>query len=85
MTLVYLTLRMEDWYLALLGASAAKPDTNDVFAKEDMKYLVDSIAAEADPIPMRWLNAMLGRAFFGVAKTAALEQVSRPTVNASCH
>ncbi|RXK41609.1 hypothetical protein M231_01108 [Tremella mesenterica] len=67
-------IKMEDWYLALLSASALKPDTADIFSQEDMQSLVDSIDAEADPIPMRWLNAILGRLFFSAYRTEALER-----------
>lgn len=67
---------MEDWYLALTQASALKPTTNLVFSESDMQALVDTIDTEPDPIPMRWLNAMVGRMFFGVHRTEALEQVS---------
>jgi hypothetical protein len=67
---------MEDWYIALLQASALKPTTSEVYSVSDMRALVDTIDTEPDPIPMRWLNAMLGRVFFGVYKTEAIEQVS---------
>jgi hypothetical protein len=67
--------RMEDWYIALVQASALKPTTTDVFSTADMRSLVDVIDTEPDPIPMRWFNAMLGRVFFGVYRTAALEEV----------
>jgi hypothetical protein len=67
---------MEDWYIALLQASALKPTTSKVYSVSDMRALVDTIDTEPDPIPMRWLNAMLGRVFFGVYKTEAIEQVS---------
>lgn len=70
-----LYLRMEDWYLALVQASSAKHTIEDVFSASDMHVLVNTIDTEPDPIPMRWLNAMLGRMFFGVYRTQALEQV----------
>lgn len=71
-----LTSRMEDWYLALTCASAAQPSTEGVFSERDMQALVDTIDTEPDPIPMRWLNAIFGRIFFGLYRTEALEQVS---------
>jgi hypothetical protein len=67
--------RAEDWYLALLQASVQRPNILDVFSVSDMQCMVDTVDAEPDPIPMRWFNAMLGRFFFGIYKTKALEQV----------
>lgn len=67
--------RMEDWYIALLQASSQRPTTADVYSVSDMRALVDTIDTEPDPIPMRWLNAMVGRMFFGLYKTEAVEQV----------
>jgi hypothetical protein len=49
----------------------------DVFSYEDMQDLVKTIDAEQDPIPTRWLNAILGRVFFGLYRTAFVEEVSR--------
>lgn len=72
-----LTIRTEDWYLALTAVSAVAPTTNEVFSERDMQVLVDTIDTEPDPIPMRWLNAFVGRIFFGLYRTEALEQVSR--------
>ncbi|KAK4686092.1 hypothetical protein P7C73_g4034, partial [Tremellales sp. Uapishka_1] len=67
-------VKMEDWYISLLQASAHDTSTDQVFSISDMQCLVDKVDAEPDPIPMRWLNAMIGRLFFGLYKTAALEQ-----------
>jgi hypothetical protein len=50
---------------------------DDVFSYEDMQDLVKTIDAEQDPIPTRWLNAILGRVFFGLYRTAFVEEVSR--------
>ena len=72
-----LTVRLEDWYLALVQASALPPSMEDVFSYEDMQDLVKTIDAEQDPIPTRWLNAILGRVFFGLYRTAFVEEVSR--------
>ena len=66
---------MEDWYIALVQASSLRPTTSDVYSVSDMRALVNTIDTEPDPIPMRWLNAMLGRMFFGLYRTEALEQV----------
>ena len=62
-----------------MEASAVRPTTADVYSIFDMKALVDTIDTEPDPIPMRWLNAMLGRVFFGLYRTEALEQVRFPS------
>jgi hypothetical protein len=71
-----LTGRLEDWYLALVQASSLHPSMDDVFSYEDMQDLVKTIDAEQDPIPTRWLNAILGRVFFGLYRTAFVEEVS---------
>jgi hypothetical protein len=49
---------------------------DDVFSFDDMQDLVKTIDAEQDPIPTRWLNAILGRVFFGLYRTAFVEEVS---------
>jgi hypothetical protein len=72
-----LSARLEDWYLALVQASSIHPSMDDVFSYEDMQDLVKTIDAEQDPIPTRWLNAILGRVFFGLYRTAFVEEVGR--------
>lgn len=68
---------MEDWYTSLLAVSGVtpKPSLSQIFNIADMQNLVDTLDHQADPIPMRWLNAMFGRIFFGLYRTKALEQV----------
>ncbi|GAA99853.1 uncharacterized protein L969DRAFT_91794 [Mixia osmundae IAM 14324] len=71
----------EDWYHALVQAtklSDDEPDTTfirdrSLFDPHDMSRLIEGIDDQPDPIPMRWLNAMLGRIFFSVYRTASLE------------
>lgn len=74
---------MEDWYHALLHASlmptsgapeSAEPDPmGTLFSRSDMSSLLSSLDELPDPIPLRWLNAMVGRVFFSVYRTAWLE------------
>jgi hypothetical protein len=40
-----------------------------------MQKLIDTLNEDSDSIPVRWLNAMLGRVFLGICGTAALEAV----------
>lgn len=72
--------QMEDWYLALLHASTQPMATPPllpllpVFSTNDMAQFVSSIDNQSDPIPMRWLNALIGRLFFSLYKTSHLEK-----------
>ncbi|CAO1633567.1 unnamed protein product [Parajaminaea phylloscopi] len=73
---------MEDWYHALVHASllpkdpshAAKDPIGPVFDPDDMQSLLTSLDSLPDPIPLRWLNAMVGRIFYSVYRTAWLEE-----------
>lgn len=70
---------MEDWYHTLLHAALYPPLTpplaplQPVYVPSDVAHLVDTLDAAPDLIPMRWLNALLGRVFFSFYRTAALE------------
>ncbi|PWN26958.1 hypothetical protein BDZ90DRAFT_240603, partial [Jaminaea rosea] len=76
----------EDWYHALYYASLLptsssasangaewKDPIEAVFGKEDMMALLTSLDSLPDPIPLRWLNAMVGRIFYSIYRTSWLE------------
>ena len=70
--------------MALLrAASPTETSTDAVFSSDNMGRLVKEIDEMSDPGNTRWLNAILGRIFYGLYRTKGLEEVSRPTVKAA--
>lgn len=77
------TTLQEDWYHALVAASLMAPGRTSsvrnvdtvgyLFSTVDMRDMVASLDDVPDPIPLRWFNALLGRIFFSLYRTAAIE------------
>jgi hypothetical protein len=73
------SVEMEDWYSSLIHASdhpahsSTLTPLQSVFSPTAMNHLVAVIDEQPDIIPMRWLNALLGRIFLGYHNTDTLE------------
>lgn len=73
-------VQMEDWYHAFIHASFNSPEIpvlqslSSIFSPADLDMLVKTLDNQPDPIPMRWLNALIGRLFFSVYRTAKVEE-----------
>lgn len=67
----------EDWYHALLLRSATPthvptkpvPSISSIFSDEAMRDLISTLNGESEPLPIRWLNALVGRIWLSVHGT----------------
>lgn len=69
----------EDWYHSFvqaskLGAPVATTDKDRaLFDRDDMARLIEGIDSQPESIPVRWLNALIGRIFLAVYRTESLQ------------
>lgn len=69
----------EDWFHSIVKAKKSTESINvlakdaKIFEKDDLERLLIKMDNSLDSIPTRWLNALLGRIFLGIAKTQNLE------------
>ena len=79
----------EDWYHSLIQSSRLTEPGElakdaALFDSDDMGRLVEAIDEQPDPIPTRWLNAMLGRLFFSVYRMYILKRLTRTVSLLTC-
>ena len=73
----------EDFYLALVihdeptSTDGRKPPTPQRFEVRDMISLVQKLHSSEENLQTRWLNAVIGRLFLAVYKTAEIEELVR--------
>lgn len=72
----------EDWYHALLLRSSTPtyvpskpvPSIKSIFPDESMQGLIDTLNSQSDPLPIRWLNALIGRLWFSIYGTKTIQE-----------
>lgn len=76
-----LTLRTEDFYLALLKVSANPPSYSRCFSHAHMQWFIDQVENRPDRSSMDWFNLFVGRIFLGINQTALVEQFVIDKIN----
>jgi hypothetical protein len=54
----------------------ARPGVDEIFARDNMKKLIEKLNTDPEQGNLRWLNGLVGRLFLGICNTVALEAVS---------